>query len=309
MTPFAERVSRTYGFRPPGRPGPTTLLPDEASQNEVTKPQARAAVLTQLADLYRDGHLIEKALADVARHTETERPRLEEQLAATRADISRLEAKLERYFEAFENGHLSAELCQERIRAHRARLATLREQEADLTHSLGTQAHTAPDPAVLTGLADQLDEILASQSPEQAKELLRLLVKEIQVHDRRRIIPTYRIPAAVRTTPPKVGGTGLEPVTPSLSIRAPPLRVFAAAHPFSRLCRSFVLEVAAALALVCALFHRLVVAPGGTNEHKHAARRTSLVGLSRAKVERSGDPAPLDVVNRRPSRPRRSSRL
>jgi hypothetical protein len=37
------------------------------------------------------------------------------------------------------------------------------------------------------------------------------------VHDRRQIIPTYRIPAALRAIPRKVGDTGLEPVTPSLS--------------------------------------------------------------------------------------------
>lgn len=35
----------------------------------------------------------------------------------------------------------------------------------------------------------------------------RLLVKDIQVHDRRRIIPTYRTPAAVRAIPRKMGGT------------------------------------------------------------------------------------------------------
>src|SRR2546423_19047 len=59
--------------------------------------------------------------------------------------------------------------------------------------------------------------ILADENLERAKELLRLLVKDIQVHDRRRIIPTYRVLAAVRAIPRKVGGTGLEPVTPSLS--------------------------------------------------------------------------------------------
>ncbi len=75
----------------------------------------------------------------------------------------------------------------------------------------------APDPAGTRrrrpphGLADQLDQILANESPEHAKELLRLLVKEIRVHDRRPMIPTYRIPAAVRTTPTKVDG--LEPAT------------------------------------------------------------------------------------------------
>jgi hypothetical protein len=83
-------------------------------------------------------------------------------------------------------------------------LETLREREADLAARLATHAHTPPDTATLVGLADQLDEIVANESPERAKELLRLLVKEIRVHDRRRIIPTYRIPAAVRAIPRKV---------------------------------------------------------------------------------------------------------
>lgn len=64
--------------------------------------------------------------------------------------------------------------------------------------------------AALASLADQLEAIVVKENSEQAKELLRLLVKDIQVHDRRRIIPTYRIPAAVRAIPRKVGGTGPE---------------------------------------------------------------------------------------------------
>jgi hypothetical protein len=67
--------------------------------------------------------------------------------------------------------------------------------------------------AALAGLPDQLDEILANESPEQAKELLRLLIKEIRVHDRRRIVPTYRVPAAVRAMPREVELAGLEPAT------------------------------------------------------------------------------------------------
>jgi hypothetical protein len=164
-------------------------------------------VLTQVADLYRDGRLIERALARAATHATKERPRIEEQLAATRVEIARVERKLDRYFEAFETGELGAALCQERVRGHYERLETLREQEADLARTLATQAHTPPNAAALAGLADQLDEILANQSPEQAKELLRLLIKEIRVHNRRRIVPTYRVPAAVRAMPSKVGGT------------------------------------------------------------------------------------------------------
>jgi site-specific DNA recombinase len=191
--------------------------PAKCGGERIPQDRLEAAVLTQLAELYRDGHLIQQALAEAAKATDSQRPELEEQLTSTRTEIARVEQKLERYFQAFEHGQLAADLFQDRIREHRDRLETLREREADLAAQLATQTNTPPDGAALAHLADQLEATIANESPEQAKELLRTLIKDIQVHDRRRIIPTYRIPAAVRTTPSKVGGTGLEPVTPSLS--------------------------------------------------------------------------------------------
>ena len=191
--------------------------PAKCSGDRLPKDRLEAAVLSQLAELYRDGHIIEQALADLADATESERPELDEQRASTRAEIARVEGKLERYFEGFEDGRLAPDLFQDRVRGQRDRLETLREREAALTARLATHAHTPPDGAALAGLADQLEAIVADENPEQAKELLRLLVKDIQVHDRHRIIPTYRIPAAVRAIPRKVGGTGLEPVTPQAS--------------------------------------------------------------------------------------------
>ncbi len=191
--------------------------PSKCDGDRLPKDRLEQAVLSQLAELYRDGRMIEQALAHAAKHIESERPQLEDRLASTRTEIARLEQKLERYFEAFEDGQLSAALCQERIQRHRDRLETLRDQEANLTRRLATHAHTPPDAAALEGLAEELEEIVASESPEQAKELLRLLVKEIRVHNRRRIVPSYRVPAAVRAIPSKVGRTGLEPVPPSLS--------------------------------------------------------------------------------------------
>jgi len=45
--------------------------------------------------------------------------------------------------------------------------------------------HTSPDTAAVAEPVNQLEGILATESPEQAKDLLRLLVKEIRVHERR----------------------------------------------------------------------------------------------------------------------------
>ena len=85
-----------------------------------------------------------------------------------------------------------------------------------------TQGDTTPDTANLAQLAHQLDQIIATGSPEQAKELLRLLVKDIRVHGRGKIIPTYRIPAAVRATPRKVELAGLEPAASWVRSRRSP---------------------------------------------------------------------------------------
>ncbi len=89
--------------------------PSKCKGERLPKELLEAAVLAQLTELYRDSRLIERALADAAMHTAKERPRVEEQVAATRAEIARVERKLERYFEAFEAGDLSAALCQERV--------------------------------------------------------------------------------------------------------------------------------------------------------------------------------------------------
>ncbi|MCP9488233.1 MAG: recombinase family protein [Gaiellaceae bacterium MAG52_C11] len=188
--------------------------PSRCNGDRLPKDRLEEAVLAQLAELYRDGRLIKRALARATTEATKQRPEVEQQLASTRTEIGNVERKLERYFRAFENGDLSPALFEERIRSHRERLATLRVHEAGLAQTLATQAHTPPDTVALARLADQLDQmILATESPEQAKELLRLLVKEIRVHDRRRIIPTYRVPAAVRAIPTTMELGGLEPPT------------------------------------------------------------------------------------------------
>src|SRR5205814_680950 len=50
----------------------------------------------------------------------------------SRAEIAHTECKLDRYYDAFESGKLSAADCHKRVHGHAARHETLREQEADL---------------------------------------------------------------------------------------------------------------------------------------------------------------------------------
>jgi hypothetical protein len=109
------------------------------------------------------------------------------------------------------------------VSAIETRLDALREQDAELAEQLALEADTAPDSADLEAVADQLERTIAEADPKQAKALLRLLIKDLRVNGRSEILPTYRvITPEVCALPSSVGGTGLEPVTPSLSsVRAP----------------------------------------------------------------------------------------
>jgi site-specific DNA recombinase len=184
----------------------------------IPRDKLEEAVLHQLADLYRDGALMRRALAEAERQGQQDRPALEERRRQLAHEIRRTERALERYYAAFETGDLESARFNERVSALDARLAALNEQDAELGRTLATQAHTAPDAAALAAVADELERTIAEADPKQAKALLRLLIKELKVNARSEILATYRVVTdAVCALPSSVGGTGLEPVTPSLS--------------------------------------------------------------------------------------------
>jgi hypothetical protein len=116
-----------------------------------------------------------------------------------------------------EQGTLNAERCETRLARLQERLEQLREQETDLVVTT-VESEQPPTRKELAAVADQLEDVILNQPSERSKALLRLLVHELRVQSRAEIQPTYRVVSPlVCTTSEKVGGTGLEPVTPSLS--------------------------------------------------------------------------------------------
>jgi chromosome segregation ATPase len=120
-------------------------------------------------------------------------PALNEQRRALANETRRAERGLDRYYSAFEAGHLEATRFEQRVSALEARLDALREQDADLAGQIAPQGATSPEPADLAAVADNLETTIATADPRQAKALLRLLIKHLRVNGRREILPTYRI--------------------------------------------------------------------------------------------------------------------
>jgi hypothetical protein len=62
-------------------------------------------------------------------------------IASVGAEIARAEQALKRYYEAFEQGRLSPERCDERLTRLQARLENLRAQQAELAPRRLTRPH------------------------------------------------------------------------------------------------------------------------------------------------------------------------
>ncbi len=158
-----------------------------------------------------------EALAQAEQKAERTRPEIEQRLDSIGAEITRAEQALERYYEAFEQGRLSPERCDERLSRLQARLEDLRAQEAELSLSTPDEAGRGPTPADLAAVADQLERVIAEGEPQKTKALLRLLIEELRVKGRTQIQPTYRLVVpAVCATSEKVELRGIEPLTSSM---------------------------------------------------------------------------------------------
>jgi site-specific DNA recombinase len=199
--------------------GRQKLGPRACTGERLSRDRLEQAVIAQLVSLYRDGELVRAALAKAVEESKQVRPKLDEQLGAVRAEIIKAERARAHYFDAFEAGTLSPTLCRERITALETRLADLRAQEeAELALSHDQEGERGLSEDDLKAVADRLETVITGGSPEKTKALLRLLIKELRVNGKSEILPTYRVVTPeVCATPSSVGGTGLEPVTPSLS--------------------------------------------------------------------------------------------
>ena len=188
--------------------------PKACDGERLPREKIEHAVIHQLASLYRDEHVISDVLARATADAEKRRPEFEQRLASIGAEITRAEHALDRYYDAFEQGKLSPERCEERLTRLQARLDDLRAQEAELSIQAPHEAAHAATPADLAEIADVLETVCADGDPRKAKALLNLLIDELRVNSRAEILPTYRlVTPEVCAMSEKVEAAGIEPAS------------------------------------------------------------------------------------------------
>jgi site-specific DNA recombinase len=108
--------------------GRQKLGPKGCDGERIPRDKLEAAVVGQLASLYRDGDVIRDAIDAAAEQRHVDRAAFEDQRRALAEEIRRAERALDRYYAAFETGDLDAKRFQTRAAALETRLADLHEQ-------------------------------------------------------------------------------------------------------------------------------------------------------------------------------------
>jgi site-specific DNA recombinase len=138
-------------------------------------------------------------------------------LRSLEAKIDKAEQALQRYFDAFESGSLTARRLAGRMEELEQRLVELRTQRETLQDELADISITPPTASDLRAVIGAIADAMDNGMPSQRKALMQQLVSEIRVESRSEIFPTYRLPAPpVRVISGVVGRRGLEPRTSAL---------------------------------------------------------------------------------------------
>ena len=178
-----------------------------------------AAVPDALLHTYERTNLFDKAVSAARRRACSQRVNHDQELAVVDAGITKAEDAIERYLSAFEAGSLSEAQCGKRLEGLATKMRDLRTRREELHSAMEHAKAAAPDAAEIAAMRHHIEHALTDGSVPARKALLQVLVHEIRVEGRDRVVPWLRVPggaepkvrALARLAPP----AGLEPAHPA----------------------------------------------------------------------------------------------
>jgi site-specific DNA recombinase len=182
-----------------------------------------AAVLGALLRTYRRRDLFDQAVRAAAERVDDTRDRNAAELGAVESRLAKVEASIERYLRAFEDGTMPETQCGQRVRELSTEAADLRARRDELAEAVESAEQVPPSPEVLAEVRRRIGEAIENGTDAERKALLQALVANVEVTSRDHIEPYFRVPQgasngaeAVRAVEGLVGAEGLEPPTPAL---------------------------------------------------------------------------------------------
>ena len=151
-------------------------------------------LLEELEHVLDNKPLLHQAIAEAHAELNADRPRREAELIQLRTETKKIESALERYFDAFETGTLTAAACKHRVDELVGRRSVLDQRKVELEAAVAEEA-PPPTEQDLAELAAHTASIIRNGHRRQVKALLQALVQRIVVESRAHIEPVFFVPA------------------------------------------------------------------------------------------------------------------
>ena len=187
----------------------------DCDQDYVRADLLEAAVIQDIKAMLQDEGLMARIWAEANKRLDSEKPDLTRDIRRVENQMTDVGSRVARYLEAFETGKLQADICNEKVRELKARLAELGAERHDLEERRQRLNLPAMDREFLGKTLAEFEEVMAVAENAKKKHLLRQLVKKVLVHDRHTVEVWYGLPAP---DPARIAGNlaprlGLEPRT------------------------------------------------------------------------------------------------
>lgn len=194
--------------------------PDQCPAERLPADQLEAKTLDALLATLARTDLLDAAIAAHTAH----RDAYADELTAVDTELGKINAAIDRYLTAFENGILDETTVGQRIQNHADKARQLRARRAELA-DLIAEAPTAPTPADIDGLRDQLTHLIRHGNPAQVKAALHGLIHQIRITGPRHAVPYFFVPTVTPTSPVPPGHSPHLPVVEgdALDLRLQPV--------------------------------------------------------------------------------------
>ena len=166
----------------------------ECDQDYIRADRLETVIMEDIKTIFRDPELMSRIREKVNRKLRSQKPGHEKQLARLESQCSEVQARLDRYFEAFETGTMKPEICGEKVQSLTDRLEQLQTEKQTLEGELKQPKSPALDHDALASLINRFDEVIATGTKAQRKHVVGLMVKSVSIHHRDKIEVVYQVP-------------------------------------------------------------------------------------------------------------------
>lgn len=139
----------------------------DCDQDYVRADLLEAAIMQDIKTMFRDEAFMARIWEEANRRLSAEKPDVDKEIRKVEAQTGKTQARIDRYFEAFETKTMKPELCNEKIQDLNACLEELEAEKRELESRRKRLELPAIDKEMLSGLVANFEEVMAEGTNPQ----------------------------------------------------------------------------------------------------------------------------------------------